>query len=565
MTTKRAQRFDAGELSSPKRLPNGFLRADSFLTRAGVFVYRNLDGSERREYRPPDVVFSEDSLDTLRMTALTMGHPSRPVTADNARGLSIGSVGQDVRREGDRVRATITVTDGESIGTMARGRRQLSCGYWATVENVSGVTEDGEEYDAIQREIVYNHVAVVDRGRAGPDVAARLDAYDEGADVAIMVLDDVDEDSPTVDGVSTPRADNPYSIKREGSAWLVLKDSDGRVMGRHESREAALRQLAALEAAEAEDGADAVDDKRDEKPGSPIAIAIMNLAEAKGLTVGELATAAGVGEHEMRSMLSGAVVPTGKQIEGIARLLDTSADALKDLLSDKRRAQTDGVQPMNFKINLDGVPHEFEASESAQHALTQALARAAEAKSTESARADAAEEKIADVEKAHADALAAEKARADAAEEKAADLASKLDAATSPEAIRAAVDSRVALEKVATRVCGDDFNADGMSDDDVRRAVVVKLAPSAAEKIDAGDSAYLRARFDQAVESLPEESDKPNESVARVRAAAHNVTATASDRVAKARADAIERNRNLWQKPLAASKDATDSDVKIAG
>lgn len=159
-----------------------------------MFIYRNQDGSVRRELRPASEVFNTDSLETLSMTALTMGHPSRPVTSENARGVQIGSVGQDVRRDGNRVRATITVNDANSIDTMQRGRRQISCGYWCDLEMTPGITEDGEAYDAIQKNIVYNHAAIVDRGRAGPDVAARLDAYGEGVDVAWMVLDDQTED-----------------------------------------------------------------------------------------------------------------------------------------------------------------------------------------------------------------------------------------------------------------------------------------------------------------------------------------------------------------------------------
>ena len=551
----RAQRFDAGSLASPKQLPNGFLRADAYLTRTGVFRYRNADGTERREYRPPDVVFSEDSLDTLRMTALTMGHPLKPVTADNARGLSIGSVGQDVRRDGERVRATITVTDGESIAAMKRGRRQISCGYWADVENTPGVTDDGEEYDAIQRTVTYNHVAVVDAGRAGPDVAARLDEA-TGVDkaswdsAAVMVVDENDH------GFDSWRDDSPYSLKRDGAAWLVVKCDGGKVLGVHEDRAAATLHLDALVAAAA--GLPVVD--------NALAGMLWTLMHEKGLTVGELATAAAVGTLEMESILSGLVVLTGGQIEALALLLDTPADALKDLLNERQREQADGEETMKFKITLDGVPHELEASESAQAALLQAIARASEKSATDAARADAAEEKIATVAAAHAASLAAEKARADAAEEKAAALALAVTEASSPEAIAAVVSARVSLEKTTARVCGDSFDVAGKTDGDLRRAVVLKLAPAAEAKLDAGDDAYLLARFDQAVESLTVDSDAGNDSLARARAASNPPPNPIKlDTVDQARADAAKRSRERWKQPLAASKDSPVKDLTIAG
>jgi hypothetical protein len=41
-----------------------------------------------------------------------------------------------------------------------------------------GVTNDGEHYDGVQKEIIGNHIAVVRRGRAGPQVKLHLDRQD---------------------------------------------------------------------------------------------------------------------------------------------------------------------------------------------------------------------------------------------------------------------------------------------------------------------------------------------------------------------------------------------------
>jgi hypothetical protein len=100
----------------------------------------------------------------------------------------------------------------------------------------------------------------------------------------------------------------------------------------------------------------------------------------------------------------------------------------------------------------------------------------------------------------------------------------------------------------------------------LRRAVVLKLAPAAEAKLDAGDAAYLLARFDQAVESLTVDSDAGNDSLARARAASNPAPNPIKlDAVDQARADAAVRSRNRWKQPLAASKDSPLKDVTIAG
>jgi hypothetical protein len=43
------------------------------------------------------------------------------------------------------------------------------------LEDTAGISPDGEAYDAIQRNIVANHIAIVDRGRAGAGARVRMD------------------------------------------------------------------------------------------------------------------------------------------------------------------------------------------------------------------------------------------------------------------------------------------------------------------------------------------------------------------------------------------------------
>ena len=168
-------RFDSSPLSAPKKSSQGFLVADAFLTRSGIFSYRRADGTTIRELRHPDDVFRADSLASIAMLPLTNDHPSSPVTADNAKTLSVGVVGQPVR-EGDKVRAQVVVQDARTIAVMrATKKHQISMGYTCDMLEESGIWQ-GEHYDARQTNIEYNHAAIVAVGRAGPEVHLRMDA-----------------------------------------------------------------------------------------------------------------------------------------------------------------------------------------------------------------------------------------------------------------------------------------------------------------------------------------------------------------------------------------------------
>ena len=83
-------RYDRAEMKA-RRNEDGFIHDTPVLTRTGVFIYRNADGSERREYRPPDEVFAQDSLNAYKGIPITRGHPGK-VTSSNAKNHTIGTV-----------------------------------------------------------------------------------------------------------------------------------------------------------------------------------------------------------------------------------------------------------------------------------------------------------------------------------------------------------------------------------------------------------------------------------------------------------------------------------------
>ena len=164
------------ETNPAEKTAEGFLIARAPVTSIGVFSYRNPDGSERRELRLPEEVFAEESLASLKMKPLTLLHPDEKVTPENVGNLSVGSVGSDVTSDSYRVYVSLTATKKDAIDSVENGSaRSLSCGYDCDIEWTSG-TWMGMKYDCIQRNIRYNHVALVPVPRAGDGNAIRMDS-----------------------------------------------------------------------------------------------------------------------------------------------------------------------------------------------------------------------------------------------------------------------------------------------------------------------------------------------------------------------------------------------------
>jgi len=163
----------------------GFLAGRSIVTNIGVFPYSQMNGDVRWELRPEEEVMHPDSLQSLKAKVLTNDHPKAAVDVDNVSKYQVGFLGSDIFADPYHVSVPITITDKDSIDDVKKGKRAISCGYFADLEFVPGVW-GGVPYDAVQRNIRYNHVAIVDRGRAGDAARIRMDSWNSsGFSVAV--------------------------------------------------------------------------------------------------------------------------------------------------------------------------------------------------------------------------------------------------------------------------------------------------------------------------------------------------------------------------------------------
>lgn len=94
-----------------------------------------------------------------------------PVTADEPKKeLVVGCLGSDVAFDGEYLTASLCIWDAEAIaGIESKEQTELSSGYRYTADMTPGEF-NGVKYDGVMRDIVGNHVALVDVGRAGRDV-----------------------------------------------------------------------------------------------------------------------------------------------------------------------------------------------------------------------------------------------------------------------------------------------------------------------------------------------------------------------------------------------------------
>jgi hypothetical protein len=197
---KRYDSIDPGRwMTSPfTKTPEGFLSGRAIVTSVGVFAYRNIDGTSRRELRLPEEVFARDSLESMKLKPMVNNHPAEKVTPENAKALQIGSLGNNPSdwvdnyglkfpseamsgssyTDGFHVSNDLTITDSEAIREIENGKLALSMGYECDIEEATGVW-CGMTYDCIQRKIRYNHCALVSGARAGDAARIRLDGKDE--------------------------------------------------------------------------------------------------------------------------------------------------------------------------------------------------------------------------------------------------------------------------------------------------------------------------------------------------------------------------------------------------
>jgi hypothetical protein len=158
-----------------RETPEGFLVCVGVpIARTGEMVYAadevGLEPDEEGKVilsREEAEVFRPETMASFEGKPVTIGHPKDFVTPENWSWLAKGFL-QNVRRgEGDQKNdliADVCITDAVAINLVKAGLREVSCGYTADYNQE-------KEGTGTQSNIIGNHLALVEQGRAGASYA----------------------------------------------------------------------------------------------------------------------------------------------------------------------------------------------------------------------------------------------------------------------------------------------------------------------------------------------------------------------------------------------------------
>ncbi len=205
---KQVQRTDSIAVDKTFFTAEGYLIDEPIVTRVGIFEYTNPDGTLRRELRLPEEVFNHDSLSSYQGKPIIVTHDAGLVTKDNVGHETIGTILSDGYQEGDNVRAKVVIHETDVLKEC--GLRELSLGYSLDTDETPGEW-NGQHYDAIQRNIRINHLALVGAARAGEKARLNIDGKEEKGE-GNMVLTRKQLAQAIIDFNKQARADGDVAV-----------------------------------------------------------------------------------------------------------------------------------------------------------------------------------------------------------------------------------------------------------------------------------------------------------------------------------------------------------------
>ncbi|MEJ7933501.1 DUF2213 domain-containing protein [Sphingobium sp. AN558] len=214
---------DALTLDAPRRTSDGYMAVRAKVARTGVYEYsgREVDPENKHGLRDTAVVhvlrdaatvFDPKAARSFIGKPVTDDHPKAAVTSQNWRDHARGTVMGAKWEEGGYLAFDLLLTDAEAIRKVDAGKRELSNGYSAELEFGDFQAADGTRCQARQTSISGNHVALVDRGRAGSECAIKdgfalcdslpsnlIDAFTQEKPVKTMLIDGLTVDVSNAD------------------------------------------------------------------------------------------------------------------------------------------------------------------------------------------------------------------------------------------------------------------------------------------------------------------------------------------------------------------------------
>jgi hypothetical protein len=163
---------------------NGFVEIkNNPISKSGVFDYsgRMIGGNAEPDkvykvYRPAEELSDPAAIESFKLIPFVDDHPSDMLGSEaydlpNVDGKPAdGVIGEQIYFKGDTLYGNLKYFTDRIARAIDAGKKEVSAGFRCVYEYAPGVF-NGQAYDYIQRKIRGNHVALVNQGRMGPEVA----------------------------------------------------------------------------------------------------------------------------------------------------------------------------------------------------------------------------------------------------------------------------------------------------------------------------------------------------------------------------------------------------------
>lgn len=236
------------------QLVDGQIRVSARAARAGniqLYLGSEMGVQDKqvvRVYRPVETVFDKKSMATFPHKIVTLDHPEG--FADFERD-AVGWIGDEVARDGEFIRIPMVVAHKRAIEAIDAGKRELSVGYAAEVEWGEGTTPDGQKYDAAMKNIVVDHVAIVDHARGGSELRIGDGAKSWGVSPVNHQTAD-ERKSPMADNLRKVLVDGLQVETTDAGATAIEKLTKDKAEAERKLADAASEHTKALAAKDAE-------------------------------------------------------------------------------------------------------------------------------------------------------------------------------------------------------------------------------------------------------------------------------------------------------------------------
>ncbi len=175
---------------------NGFiLLTDIPVSKAGVYPYAGSEIHPSLEpnriyqvYKPSKELSSKETIDSLKLNPWTIQHKMLGDKYTKEKNIKVeGTTGEDVYFKDNTLFTNLKVFGSTLKEAIKSGLNQLSLGVACVYVFKKGVSENGEDYDILQKDIRGNHLASLEVGRVGEIASIPATAMDQ----AIIKLDNL--------------------------------------------------------------------------------------------------------------------------------------------------------------------------------------------------------------------------------------------------------------------------------------------------------------------------------------------------------------------------------------